>query len=235
MLQHSSWADVSTAKWSADGPERNNSLLYCHLPSPSFFIFLPSPNPVRYKTNSVAVKKCAGSFFCWCLLTSESREFGYLQKFRLWLLEICTLWFLSLPLYVLDVHTAADELEGGDVVLCFRLAIYETEFKGTEYFGHTCEYSYVNVCLCCSKQRFYWGFWRVLSVADSASGQNQNAGFAKVLKAWEMKPQAMVPFNGRNWGDSHISRVTLLLWKVMEGRGAFARYMFQWLNSMWDS
>lgn len=151
---------------------------------PSFFIFLPSPNPVRYKTNSVAVKKCAGSFFCWCLLTSEPREFGYLQKFRLWLLEICTLWFLSLPLYVLDVHTAADELEGGDVVLCFRLAIYETEFKGTEYFGHTCEYSYVNVCLSCSKQGFYWGFWRVLSVADSASGQNQNAGFAKVLKAW---------------------------------------------------
>lgn len=62
-----------------DGPERNNSLLYCHLPTSPFFHFPSSPNPMRYKRNSMDVKKYAASVFCWCLLTSEPREFGYLQ------------------------------------------------------------------------------------------------------------------------------------------------------------
>lgn len=86
---------------------------------------------MRYKTNSMTVKKCAGSVFCWCLLTSEPREFGYLQCTQSsdsGSLKYALLRFLSLPLYAIDVHTAVDELEGGDALLCFRLAIYETEF-----------------------------------------------------------------------------------------------------------
>lgn len=111
--------------------DTTNSLLYCHLSTSPFFHFPPSPNPVRYKTNAMAVKKCAGSLFCRCLLTSEPTEFRYLQHTRSsdsGSLKYALLRFLPLPLYVLDVHTAVDELEGEDALPCFRLAVYQTEF-----------------------------------------------------------------------------------------------------------
>lgn len=115
---------------SVDGPERNNSLLYCHLSISPFFHFPPSPNPMRYETNAMAVKKCAGSLFCRCLLTSEPTEFRYLQHTQSsdsGSLKYALLRLLPFPLYVLDVHTAV-ELEGGDALPYFRLAVYETEF-----------------------------------------------------------------------------------------------------------
>lgn len=124
---------------SVDGPERNNKQFALFLPSYLRPFYPPPapPNPMRYKPNATAVKKCAGagSVFCQFLLTSELTEFRYVQHtpssgffmcLTLW--NDALLWFLSLPMYVLDVCTAVGELEGGDALACFSMAICETEF-----------------------------------------------------------------------------------------------------------
>lgn len=57
------------------------------------------------------------------------------------------------------------------------------------------------VSLCGSQQFFKIYFWRVLSMANLASGQNQNSGYAELWKPEGMKPQRMISFTGR---QSHI-------------------------------
>lgn len=61
------------------------------------------------------------------------------------------------------------------------------------------------VCVCVGPSGFFWDFWKVLSVAGLASEQNQSGGYAELWKPGEKKAaQRMIPFTGRDWGDSHI-------------------------------
>lgn len=88
--------------------ETTDNLLHCHLPISLFFHFPPSPNPMKYKTNSMAVKKMCWLYFL--LVSTHFRAYrvwilAVYMKFRLWLFERCTVLIFVLNLSMFLMYT----------------------------------------------------------------------------------------------------------------------------------
>lgn len=205
--------------------------------SPPFFIFPPlqiqrGMKQMPWLSKNVLVLFSVGASSLQSLQSLDTCSIHKVQTLALWnmpCLDFCPFLYMFLMYTQLLMSWREEMLCPISGWLYMRL-----NFKTLNTWG-TLVSIHMWMCVCAGPSRdfieVFEGYWVWLTLHQS---RTRMLALQSSWKPGEMKPQAMVPLSGRNWGDSHISEVTLLTWKVY-GRGAFAMYMLQWLNSMWDS
>lgn len=219
---------------SVDGPERNNKVCFIatSLPLP-FFIFPPlqiqwSIKQIPWRSKNVLVLFSLGAYSLQNKL--ESLDTCSIHKIQTLALrnKHCFDFYTYFCMFLMYTQLLMNWREE---MICSVLGwpYMRLNFKTLNTLG-TLVSVHMWMYVCVGPTGILLSFLKCFECGWLHQCRTRMLALQSSWRPGEMKPQAMVPVTGRNWGESHISQVTLLTWKVY-GRGAFAMYIFQWLNS----